>query len=40
MRDFLRFEPIYQERVWGGRALESALGRRLPAGAPGALLAG
>lgn len=34
MRDLLRFEPLYQERVWGGRALESALGRTLPAGAP------
>ncbi|HNC24810.1 MAG TPA: class I mannose-6-phosphate isomerase [Opitutaceae bacterium] len=34
MRDLLRFEPLYQERVWGGRALESALGRSLPAGRP------
>ncbi len=34
MRDLLRFEPLYQERVWGGRALESALGRTLPARAP------
>lgn len=34
MRDLLRFRPIYQERVWGGRALESALGRTLPATAP------
>ncbi len=34
MRDLLRFQPIYQERVWGGRALESALGRTLPATAP------
>lgn len=34
MRDLLRFRPIYQERVWGGRALESALGRTLPAVAP------
>ncbi len=25
------FKPIYQERVWGGRNLESALGRELPA---------
>ncbi len=25
------FSPIYQERVWGGRNLESKLGRRLPA---------
>ena len=34
MRDLLRFEPIYQERVWGGRALESAFGRKLPATTP------
>jgi mannose-6-phosphate isomerase len=26
----LRFEPIYMQRVWGGRRLESLLGRRLP----------
>lgn len=34
MRELLRFQPLYQERVWGGRALESALGRALPAAAP------
>jgi mannose-6-phosphate isomerase len=34
MRDLLRFLPLYQERVWGGRALETALGRTLPAGDP------
>ncbi len=34
MRELLRFQPLYQERVWGGRALETALGRRLPAGDP------
>lgn len=27
---YLVFDPIYQKRVWGGRALESELGRRLP----------
>jgi mannose-6-phosphate isomerase len=32
MRDLLRFQPLYQTRVWGGRALESALGRTLPSG--------
>jgi len=32
MRELLCFQPLYQERVWGGRALESALGRTLPAG--------
>lgn len=31
---FLRFEPIFQERVWGGRALADWLGRALPAGRP------
>ena len=34
MRELLRFAPIYQTRVWGGRALETALGRVLPAGDP------
>jgi mannose-6-phosphate isomerase len=34
MRELLRFQPLYHERVWGGRALESTLGRTLPAGAP------
>lgn len=28
----LRFVPIYQERVWGGRAMEARLGRSLPVG--------
>src|SRR3954468_18861343 len=32
MRELLRFQPLYQVRVWGGRALETALGRALPAG--------
>ena len=34
MRELLRFQPLYQERVWGGRALEAALGRILPSRAP------
>lgn len=34
MREILCFEPIYQERVWGGQALASALGRKLPSGRP------
>jgi mannose-6-phosphate isomerase len=34
MREILRFEPLYQPRVWGGRALESALDRTLPPGDP------
>ncbi len=28
----LRFAPRYQQRVWGGRALESVLGRDIPEG--------
>ena len=28
--NYIKFEPIYQERVWGGRNLESFLGRMLP----------
>jgi mannose-6-phosphate isomerase len=32
--DLLRFEPIYKERVWGGRALADRLGRSLPRQAP------
>ncbi len=27
---FIRFEPIYQTRVWGGRSLEEHFGRKLP----------
>jgi len=27
---FIRFAPIYQKRVWGGRSLESRYGRELP----------
>ncbi len=34
MADFYRFQPIYQERVWGGRALAAHLGRTLPDGGP------
>lgn len=30
----LRFHPIYQVRVWGGRRLESFLGRQLPDAQP------
>src|SRR3982751_891205 len=29
----LVFEPIFMERVWGGRRLESLFGKRLPPGA-------
>lgn len=28
----LEFDPLYMERVWGGRTLESKLGRKLPEG--------
>src|SRR5579871_6293616 len=34
MREVLQFLPLYQERVWGGRRLESFLGRELPGGTP------
>ena len=34
MRELLRFSPIYQARVWGGRVLEAAFGRVLPPGDP------
>ena len=32
--NYLSFTPIYQERVWGGRALQTALERTLPAEKP------
>lgn len=31
---YYEFSPVYQERVWGGRALADWLGRTLPAGGP------
>jgi mannose-6-phosphate isomerase len=34
MLSFLRLKPLYQDRVWGGRALETALTRELPADRP------
>jgi mannose-6-phosphate isomerase len=34
MTPLLQFKPIYQERVWGGRGLESFLGRKLPGSSP------
>lgn len=34
MNEILRLKPLYQERVWGGRALETALGRELPGTQP------
>jgi mannose-6-phosphate isomerase len=34
MREVLQFQPLYRERVWGGRRLESLLGRKLPPGPP------
>lgn len=30
--EVLRFEPLYQERPWGGRTIEASLGRTLPPG--------
>ena len=32
--DLIKFQPIYRQRVWGGRALEDKLGRDLPDDAP------
>ena len=34
MSQLLRFQPLYQERVWGGRRLATALGRTLPGSGP------
>ncbi|HEY1848212.1 MAG TPA: type I phosphomannose isomerase catalytic subunit, partial [Opitutaceae bacterium] len=34
MLEVIQFQPIYQERVWGGRRLEALLGRELPPGPP------
>lgn len=34
MTPYFQFEPIYQQRVWGGRELENYLGRKLPGSAP------
>ncbi len=34
MRELLRFSPLYQDRVWGGRAFATLLGRTLPKGDP------
>ncbi|HTJ78894.1 MAG TPA: type I phosphomannose isomerase catalytic subunit [Rariglobus sp.] len=34
MNSFLRLKPLYQDRVWGGRGLETALGRTLPPARP------
>jgi len=34
MREILRFQPLYQERVWGGRAFESTFDRKLTSDQP------
>ena len=34
MHQLIRLKPLYQERVWGGRGLETSLGRTLPAERP------
>ncbi len=34
MQQFLSFQPIYQQRVWGGRELAGRFGRVLPEGGP------
>lgn len=28
----IKFKPIYKERIWGGRKIETAFGKKLPAG--------
>ena len=28
------FQPIFKDRVWGGRELERLYGKKIPAGAP------
>lgn len=32
MMQLLKFSPLYKERVWGGRDLETKMGRQLPVG--------
>ncbi|MDX1957587.1 MAG: type I phosphomannose isomerase catalytic subunit [Leptospiraceae bacterium] len=32
MEKILRFQPIYKEKIWGGRRLESEFGRKIPSG--------
>ncbi|HWZ95625.1 MAG TPA: type I phosphomannose isomerase catalytic subunit [Opitutaceae bacterium] len=34
MHELLRFQPVYFDRVWGGRVLETVLGRTLPSNRP------
>lgn len=34
MAQFLKFLPLYRERVWGGRALAAHLGRKIPVDGP------
>ena len=34
MREILRFQPLYQERIWGGNAFASAFDRKIPADRP------
>lgn len=34
MREILRFQPVYQERIWGGRAFASTFERELPSEQP------
>ena len=34
MQQFYQFQPIYQERVWGGHEFETAFARKLPPGPP------
>jgi len=34
MHELIRFQPLYQDRVWGGRALAETFGRELPPARP------
>lgn len=32
MQRILKFKPIYKDKIWGGRKLETILGRNIPDG--------
>lgn len=32
MQNIIKFEPIYKDKIWGGRKLETKLGRKIPDG--------
>jgi mannose-6-phosphate isomerase len=35
MQNILKFKPIYKDKIWGGRKLETILGRKIPPGSIG-----